>query len=247
LNFEFIQSRSLYNSSQAKCYEGTCFSQLNFEDLLLEKSEQFLFRKLEYNDSKVYRCGRSFDDLDFCLDDGNVLNLASAHSIIGEVDFVNVNLVYDWAKEINIRNITSRMCEVTKDCYDLISHWNLRDSFRSDLQMTCTSDGYCKSRNKQLWTRGTLLGENFCQQELEMENIFDITEPGPSRNHRFKRCQSGPSGEQCYATVLISVSSASAGAVAVLKATPFALTSEISNSACRFCPFAFASQCPPLK
>ena len=65
------------------------------------------------------------------------------------------------------------MCKVTEDCYDLISHWNLRDSFKSSLEMVCTSEGFCKSTNRQLWTRGTITGEEFCHQRLEMKNIFD--------------------------------------------------------------------------
>ena len=89
---------------------------------------------------------------------------------------------------IDIRRFTTRLCNVTDDCYDLISHWNLRDNFKSSLEMICTTEGYCKSTNRQLWTRGTITGEDFCFQELEIKNIFDIRTPGLSRDKSFKRC-----------------------------------------------------------
>ena len=77
------------------------------------------------------------------------------------------------------------MCEVSEDCYDLISHWNLKDSFKSALQLTCTSDGICRSTNSGLWYNGTITGEEFCEQELVMEDIFDA--PGTLRDRSFKR------------------------------------------------------------
>ena len=82
------------------------------------------------------------------------------------------------------------MCKVTEDCYDLISHWNLRDSFKSSLEMVCSTEGQCKSTNRQLWRRGTITGRDFCDQKLEMKNVFDTT--GPSREKSFKRCKTSP-------------------------------------------------------
>ena len=43
------------------------------------------------------------------------------------------------------RTFSTSSCNVTKDCYDLISHWNLRDSFKSSLKMICTTEG-CSGR-----------------------------------------------------------------------------------------------------
>ena len=141
------------------------------------------------------RCGRPFEDLDFCVDANNVLNLASTGSIIGNWEIVykqygnkivypkfEIQLIYlDYSYELKI----TRMCEKTEDCYDVISHWNLRENFLSQLQMICTPSGFCQSTNQQLWRTGSLTGNNFCDQTLDMENIFAAS--GSLRDRSFKR------------------------------------------------------------
>ena len=142
------------------------------------------------------RCGRPFEDLDFCVDANNVLNLASTGSIIGNWEIVykqygnkivypkfdKIQLIYlDYSYELKI----TRMCEKTEDCYDVISHWNLRENFLSQLQMICTPSGFCQSTNQQLWRTGSLTGNNFCDQTLHMENIFAAS--GSLRDRSFKR------------------------------------------------------------
>ena len=150
------------------------------------------------------RCGRPFEDLDFCVDANNVLNLASTGSIIGnwEIDdkqqfgtkivypkFDKIQLIYlDYydQKWLPYELKITRMCEKTEDCYDVISHWNLRENFLSQLQMICTPSGFCQSTNQQLWrTGGSLSGNNFCDQTLDMENIFAAS--GSLRDRSFKR------------------------------------------------------------
>ena len=112
----------------------------------------------------ICRCGGLFEDLDLCIYDDNLLTTAIGNEIA----------------------VPKRVCNVTEDCNQLISHWNLRKSFRADLQMNCSS-GYCRSTNEQLWTKGTIIGEDFCHQKLKMGNIFDIKEPGPLRDRSFPR------------------------------------------------------------
>ena len=197
------------------------------------------------------RCGRPFEHLDFCFDDENVLNLASTGHIIG-----NWEVTYGMGRKV--LNIT-RMCEVPDDCYDLISHWNLMDSFRSALELTCTSNGMCKSTNSGLWTNGTITGEEFCEQEVLMEDIFDA--PETLRDRSFKRyvfpsfcprladcvrCKAGPTVEKCDTDWNINTISGATGSFPPVEVAIVGGVTNDGQSQCLFCPKASdRQQCPP--
>ena len=150
------------------------------------------------------------------------------------------------------------MCEVSEDCYDLISHLNLRDSFRSDLELTCTSDGICRSTYGGLWTDGTITGEEFCKQELLFLNVFKtnvIKSTMSIKRYAFPsfcptladcvRCKTGPTVEKCDTDWNIRQVPASARGSRPRTVSNLGAITDVDHSQC-FCPKASNQlQCPP--
>ena len=152
------------------------------------------------------------------------------------------------------------MCDVPDDCYDLISHWNLIEIFRSALELTCTSDGICRSTNSGLWTNGTITGEEFCEQELSFLNVFKtnvIKSTMSIKRYVFPsfcptladcvRCKTGPTVEKCDTDWKINTISGATGAFPPVEVSKSAGVTTDDQSQCLFCPKASDQQQCPLE